>query len=358
MTVRIKSMTPGIVVEARLSNGTPVEPTVAAGVARGLLRFVVAKGANESALAERAGIVPADLQDPDARIRLSSYVALMRAGQALCGDPALALHYAEEVDLSEISVVGLVTLACETMQDALDQLNRYNRLVAEPARPVTADRFQHWPAGPGELWLVDTAVGPPGFPEFTEATLARLACGPRRFDETPFVRAVHVTYAAPSYRDEYERIFRAPIVFESDKNALLIDASWRTHPIAPKQRYAFGILNAHAEALLRNLEQTESMRGRVERLLMPVLHTQETGMDAIATRLGMSRATLHRQLKAEGITYESVLDELRHTMAQHYLDGRKVSVQETAYLVGFSDPAAFSRAFKRWTGKSPGQRNG
>jgi AraC-like DNA-binding protein len=73
----------------------------------------------------------------------------------------------------------------------------------------------------------------------------------------------------------------------------------------------------------------------------------------IARQLGVSRQTLFRRLKAEGITFEKVLDELRHTMALKYLRDKKLSVNETAYLVGFSDPAAFSHAFKRWTGSSP-----
>ena len=63
--------------------------------------------------------------------------------------------------------------------------------------------------------------------------------------------------------------------------------------------------------------------------------------------------TLFRKLKAKGVTFEKVLDDLRHKLALDYLNGKKVSVHETAYLVGFSDPAAFSRAFKRWTGSSP-----
>jgi AraC-like DNA-binding protein len=67
----------------------------------------------------------------------------------------------------------------------------------------------------------------------------------------------------------------------------------------------------------------------------------------------LSRQTLFRQLKAEGVTFEQVLDELRLRLALDYLRARKVSVNETAYLVGFSEPAAFSRAFKRWTGASP-----
>jgi AraC-like DNA-binding protein len=69
----------------------------------------------------------------------------------------------------------------------------------------------------------------------------------------------------------------------------------------------------------------------------------------------MSRQTLYRRLKSEGVTFELVLDDLRRRMALDYLGARRVSVNETAYLVGFSDPAAFSRAFKRWTGHSPRQ---
>jgi AraC-like DNA-binding protein len=76
-------------------------------------------------------------------------------------------------------------------------------------------------------------------------------------------------------------------------------------------------------------------------------------MEAVAASLGLSRPTLFRKLKAEGTSFEKVLDELRHRLAIDYLASRRVSVAEAGYLLGFSDPAAFSRAFKRWTGMSP-----
>jgi len=181
-------------------------------------------------------------------------------------------------------------------------------------------------------------------------------CRARVAGQPQFVKAVHVTHAAPAYRAEYDRIFQMPVVFGSDRNALLMTGdSWLTLKPSLPSRYVFGILSARAEALLGELEGSNSARGRVEHALMLLLHTGEAGMDGIARKLGLSRQTLSRRLKAEGTTFEKVLDELRHNMALNYLSGKKVSVNETAYLVGFSEPAAFSRAFKRWTGTSPRQ---
>ena len=76
-------------------------------------------------------------------------------------------------------------------------------------------------------------------------------------------------------------------------------------------------------------------------------------MHLIADKLCCSRQTLFRKLKAEGVTFEQVLDELRRKLSLNYLNANKTSVKETARLVGYSDSAAFSRAFKRWTGFSP-----
>jgi AraC-like DNA-binding protein len=109
----------------------------------------------------------------------------------------------------------------------------------------------------------------------------------------------------------------------------------------------------HADALLDKLERSQSIRDRVERLLIPMLQTGEVSIDAIACTLGLSRQTLFRRLRADGVTFEQVLDELRHKLALNYLGVTRASVKQTARLVGYSDPSAFSRAFKRWTGLSP-----
>jgi AraC-like DNA-binding protein len=325
-------------------------PTVGAGFARGLLELAVSKGASRQALAERSGIDLTDLADQDARIPFASYMALMRAAKQLAADPALGLHYGEAVDIAEVSIVGLLGQASTTMLEAFHQLNRYVRLIVEAE--ADPNRFQ-MVGRDGGVWVVDTRRNPNDFPELTESAFAQLICGPRRFGPGPVLKAVHVTHADPGYREEYERIFRAPVTFGADWNAVQIEPKWGPQPVARLPRYVFGVLSERADALLRDLESSKTVRGRVESLLMPILHTGEASMDAIASKMALSRQTLFRKLKAEGATFEQVLDGLRHRLALDYLSARKVSVNETAYLVGFSDPAAFSRAFKRWTGCSP-----
>ncbi|HEX4859759.1 MAG TPA: AraC family transcriptional regulator ligand-binding domain-containing protein [Rhizomicrobium sp.] len=329
------------------------EPTITAGMVRGLFEFAVSKGADPQQLHALTGLTRDDLRAPASRLPIIRYVALMRAGQKLCSDPALALHYAEGANFAAFSIVEMLTNSSETMQEAFEQIARFGRLDAQFGGANKAVRLHVEPADEGLAWIVDTRDNPNLFPEATEVTFARLACGPRVFDQTPFIREVHVTHPAPPYRSEYDRIFRAPVYFESDKNALLIEESWGARKIAPRQRYAFGVLSDHANALLDELEKTSTTRGEVETLLMPILHTGNADMTTVAGRIGISRQTLFRRLKAEGTSFERVLDDLRHKMAIGYLAGRKTTIAETSYLVGFSEPAAFIRAFRRWTGVTP-----
>jgi AraC-like DNA-binding protein len=355
-TPRVKSMTAGI----NGRKGGRAGPSVSAGFARALVELAVSKGADGPALAARAGLDLAQLEDQDNRIAYDDYVTLMRAAKAMTGDDALALHYGEAFELAQLSIVALIGQSCETMADAFAQLARYTRLIIDiEVSDPHGQRLVLSREG-GEVWLVDTRTNPNAFPELTESSFARMASASRiPPGQTPWVKAIHVTHAAPAWRAEYDRVFRVPITFESDRNALLMaDDSFLTVRTQRPSRYVFGILSERADALLAELQAARTVRGRVESVLLPILHTGKTNMETTAARLGLSRATLFRQLRDEGVTFEKILDDLRHRMALDYLGARKVSVNETAYLVGFSDPTAFSRAFKRWEGRSPREIKG
>lgn len=325
-----------------------VEFTTAAPVARGFLEYAVGKGASEAALLERSGIKRMQLDDPDGRIGVGPYVRLIRAAQTLTGDPALALRWPDEVRLATLSVVGLLGEASETLLESFKQVKRYGRLVTD----LGPDRFS-MEAVDGAIWCIDHRPDPNDFPELTETTFGFMVCNSRVAAPSTWLKEAHVTHPAPAYAGEYERVWGAPVTFGSHWNALRIDPSFLTTPVKVQPRYVFGILNRHAEAMLAELQASETTRGQVERLLMMTLHAGEADMDEIAQRLGLSRRTLARRLQAEGATFAKTLDELRRKLALQYLDGGKASVGEIAFLVGFSDPAAFSRAFKRWTGTSP-----
>ena len=101
--------------------------------------------------------------------------------------------------------------------------------------------------------------------------------------------------------------------------------------------------------------KSRCFRKDVETVIEPMLANGDASVDRVARELGMSRQTLYRRLKSEGVTFEEILDAKRRQLAIRYLRLDRLSVKLAAYKLGFSDPAAFSRAFKRWTGISPSQ---
>lgn len=326
--------------------------TASAGLVRGLLDFAVARGADRQTLAVRAGIDERAIEDADNRLPFDVYVALMREATAMCGDPALALHYGESVDMSEVSIVGLIMNASETMAEAFAQLQRYGQLALEVEG--AGERFGVT-IRDGELWIVDKRLNPNDFPQLTEVTFSRLACGPRRFLSQSHILEAHFTHPAPPYREEYARVFDCKVVFDGDWNAMRMHPEAATWRVSLQPRYVFGVLTERADMLVQSLNDSRTTRARVEGIILPILHKGDANADAVASAMGFSRQTLFRRLKEESVTFEEVLDELRHRMALHYLQGKRASVNEVAYLVGFSDRASFSRAFKRWTGRSPGE---
>lgn len=332
------------------------ERTVSAGYAKALVDVATARGVSAANLLGKAGIASDTLKNPDTRVPFDSFKALMRAAVALSGDPAFALHFGQASRFQEMSIVGLIAHASTTMGEAFEQTNRYAKLLVEVDGHDTGPRFA-LARRPDGVWIEDRRRNPNDFPELTESTWARFVGDvARNFpDRPPYVKAVHVTHPRPAHAEAYAEYLKAPVTFDSDRNALLIDDSWLAIRLGAGNRYVFGLFAEKADALLESLEGQRTMRGRIEALLIPVLHTGPVPMSEIARRMALSRATLYRHLKAEGISFEGVIDDLRRRMALDYLGSRKVSVAETAYLVGFSDASAFSRAFKRWTGRRPGR---
>ena len=351
MTSRIKNITAGCKGQ-RMS-----EPTIAAGFANAFLEFAVGRGASRQTLIERAGLCSRTLSEADARIPLTTYLALINTAIELCDEPALALLFGAEVSFSNISILGLI--GCTSAEEARQLLNRYAPLLIDGGEGETAHRFE-FVREEGRVWVKFRSTLFADHRWLAESAFARCLYDGKRMAaaaggevQLPSPKAIRFTHAEPSYRAEYDRIFGVPLEFRSSMNAILFGEELLSMQMPPTNRYVSSLATERAEALIEKLQNSRTTRGRVEGLLVPLLHTGEARIETIARQLGLSRQTLFRKLKAEGVTFEQVLDELRHRQALAYLKGEDVSVNEAAYRLGFSDPAAFSRAFKRWTGASP-----
>lgn len=327
--------------------------TIAAGFASALLDYACARGVDRGTLLRASGLADADLDTQDARVPLEGYQALIATAIGETGDTALLLRHTLESRLETMSIVGQIVHSSGSMVHSLAQLNRYARLMADVDIMKSTDRFDVLDRG-GELWIVDQLPVPDGEYIGIEASFARFISEFRRsFPDRIFAIEMHVTYAPPPHAAEYPELLRIPVRFNAGRNALRIDRFWLETDFDPGNAYIFGIFTGHADALLEELGSAQSVRGKVEAAILPELHKGSLSMDRVAVALAMSRQTLYRRLKDEGVTFAEVHDDLRQRMARDYLRARKVSVNETAYLLGFSEASSFVRAFKRWTGMSP-----
>jgi AraC-like DNA-binding protein len=330
-----------------------MDATVAAGVARALLDLAVTKGARAGVLTRIAGIDRGTLDDPDARIPMASYVRLMRAAKEIAQDPALGLHFGEAYELRDFSVVGVAAAPTGSIAEGLGPLNKFARLAVE-ASPPGEERFRLVARG-GELWLEDRRSDPNDFHELTESTFARIATSMRRAGAASLIRRVHFTHASPAYLDEYQRIFDVPLLFDSPWNALSLDQQMLSRKMAAPPGYMHAAMTERAEGLLGKLDRGKSFTSRVVQELALLLPAGRGGADSVAAKLGMSRQTLYRKLKAEDASFDRLVRELRTRLAIEYVHQRRMPIAKAAHLLGFADRASFSKAFKRWTGQSPGE---
>lgn len=110
-----------------------------------------------------------------------------------------------------------------------------------------------------------------------------------------------------------------------------------------------------ARRLAGRSRRQRSFAREVEKALTPLLSAKEATVERVAERMGLSRQTLHRKLQAEETNFTALLKEKRQKLAVRYLSRDKAPIKEVAWRLGFSSPEAFSRAFKSWTGSSPGR---
>ena len=168
----------------------------------------------------------------------------------------------------------------------------------------------------------------------------------------PLVRA-DFAYPSPPHATEYRMLFCASTRFEMPTTFIEFDSTFLAAPVVQSERTVKEFLRAAPENILLKYKNADGVTARIRRRLRQVLPQELPALEAIAHEFNTAPATLRRRLKAEGQSYQSIKDELRRDMAVTYLSSTTKSVHEIAQAVGFLEPSAFHRAFRKWTHMSP-----
>jgi AraC-like DNA-binding protein len=317
--------------------------------ARETLNFLDRRGIDAEPALSGAGITRLQLSQDDIGLSVASQYRFLELAAAEANDQLLGLHVAAEVDIRAVGILFYLTGASRTVSEALDNLARYSRttneaLVAEISRQgdevILAIRNLEESEEPHRqffellaLWFIRTLHKETN----RDFTLLR----------------VTFTHARNVDLKEVHRLLRCPVDFAQGVDSWVLPQRVTDLPIVSGDSQLLKILTAHADDLLAERHSVTGLQSMVANQLASLLPGGESRAAVVARRLGMSPRSLTRHLAEEGMTFGDVLEQLRRRLASRYLADDRMSVQQTAWLLGYSEVGAFNHAYKRWTGTAP-----
>jgi AraC-like DNA-binding protein len=324
---------------------------VLAVASRALIAACERLGLDGAALLAELGLDREQLADPELRIPATTADALWQAVAARIDDPNLALKAAEQLPFGAYRVIDHLAAHAQTIGAAFERVAAYFPLIDPRARiTITQHDDRH------EVALGSTLPGTTLRRQAAEYTFAALLLRIRTGSGLDFAPTrVRFATAAPGSIAELERVFGCPLEFDADRHALEFgDADW-TRRCLRADASLFEVLDQHAAMLLAALPPASPLVAQLREAIAAELSTGEPTLARIGKRLGMSGRTLQRRLDDEQLRFGAVVDEVEAEFAKARLADASLAICEVAFMLGFADQSAFTRAFKRWTGMTPGR---
>ncbi|MEX0605571.1 MAG: AraC family transcriptional regulator [Marinobacter sp.] len=323
----------------------PHRRRIPASFALALYEYLDTKGLNSDALLPQSR-PPANIA-LNADLPIDDWRALLECAAGHLDDPLLGLHLGQTLGLRHIGVLGYVIMASQNLGEALNRLDRYQRLVYD----VTPLEIRANGAGLELVW--DAEHGQPGplVDETAITGLVHLCRGLTRPGFSPiYVSFINPT---PAVISEYTAFFGCPVEFEQVDTKIRLDAQTLLEPLHTADPAMLAILEEQADALLARLPSQspliDEMRRRIGRQL------PETGPEIalVAKGMGLSVRTLQRQLTVAGTSFLKEVAAVRQEIAERYLRETRLGLVDIALLLGYSEHSAFTRSFMRWTSMTP-----
>jgi AraC-like DNA-binding protein len=304
-------------------------------------------------LLRKAAIKPYALNQKSARIPFYQHATLLELAATASGNKCFGLDLAANaIDPRDAGLLVYAGLSSRTFGQTLKVLERYLHVLNEAADVKTEVS--------GDLASVEFDISEPKARSLRQATEFAVVNLVRslRFLTGTHLRPTEVRFAhsRSSEISRFERFFGCSVRFDARHHIVTFSRRQLALPIATADDRLHEILTSYCdEVLAQREEKSPHLRHQVERIAMRLLSRGEANVRNVAQELGMSVRTFARRMKDTSATFAEILDQLRSDLAQKYLSDADLTLSQIAFLLGYSEVSAFSHAFKRWTGVSPGE---
>ncbi len=329
----------------------PVVPpnlTLAAQYLRQIAEFLRSVGVDVDRWLELHDLDEPQLEDSALTLTLPLFRQLVLDGIAMAREPALGLFLGERLVARSHGFVGYAAMNSGTLREVLDVLAQFLQLRISVLTFAYEVRGMEVRAKLSSLVDLGDAERP-----VLEAVLmsVRNTLQSVSLGGIPIERAAF-PFAEPEYAALARELIGAPVDYDAGWAGLVLPASTLDQPLKMADPRVFQEAAQICERELKKLEANESWAGRVRRLLLES-QNDFPSLQATARLLRVTPRTLHRRLGDEDTSFRAILDDVRYRLARDQLSAGVSSIEEIAFSLGYSDPANFRRAFKRWAGVPP-----
>jgi AraC-like DNA-binding protein len=323
---------------------------VALRSAAGLIESATFFGCNKEALWEILGTTPTSLSNPDQMINATKIYKLWEAIFIHTKDPEIAIKISSFRRTPPSDSYGFLFMTSPNIQDALEMSFRYLHLRATTA----TYRMEEPDIKTVKLIQDRNGADCIGLRLAVESTTSDMALRLREliFEEV-LPHKITFTHAPVGQHALHERVLGGPVLFRSTENAIWLPKKILSMPLRHGNPALASYFRTQVEvALSQRQDSGKDLTSEIRRLLAVDL-ARVPSLEKIAQALRLGERTLRRRLEEEKTSFQRVLDDLRVGVARRHLQQQRISISEVAYLLGYSEPSAFHRAFKRWTGQTP-----
>jgi AraC-like DNA-binding protein len=314
-------------------------------------RLLELHGLDAVGIARNAGVDLVAIPTPGERIEVDKLDAILRVAIPLVSDPVFGLQAARCWHPSELGVLGYAWLSSSTLRTGLERAARYSRLVGERGITEIEDtrqglRVRFW-AKRGNPALVPVAAVVVDMAMAILLDLCRMNAGAALRPVAASLRR-----RKPDPANAYERFFGCPVQFGAEENMFVLSANDADRPLPSANRQLAATFDKMLTEELARLDKSDVV-SRCRAAVLGQLSSGEGTAEDTAKQLHMSPRTLQRKLAEANTTYLQLVDDTRKDLALRYIEDPRRSVTDITFSLGFSQPSAFTRAFKRWTGLNP-----